>query len=295
MVFVVPANFLFTIPITEGTIMHEVLGIPEYLWRPIFAGLFSGIACSITGVFIVTMHLSFLGICIAHSAFTGALFSLWIGWNPLLGSILFSLIASAIVGPLADRGELSPDTSTGIVFSTMLGLAFLFLGLIPGSKASALSLFWGNILTVTRMDIYILSGITTFLLLLFTIFFKEIHAVLCHRQIAVYVGIPTALIFYLLLITTGLTIAVSLQTVGGLLIYSLLLNPSASAHQLTYRFKTMLILSILFGITSCWGGLALSYKYNLPTGATIILISSLIFILSVIFSPKRQVKGEKNV
>ncbi len=295
MVFVVPANFLFTIPITEGTIMHEVLGIPEYLWRPIFAGLFSGIACSITGVFIVTMHLSFLGICIAHSAFTGALFSLWIGWNPLLGSILFSLIASAIVGPLADRGELSPDTSTGIVFSTMLGLAFLFLGLIPGSKASALSLFWGNILTVTRMDIYILSGITTFLLLLFTIFFKEIHAVLCHRQIAVYVGIPTALIFYLLLITTGLTIAVSLQTVGGLLIYSLLLNPSASAHQLTYRFKTMLILSILFGITSCWGGLALSYKYNLPTGATIILISSLIFILSAIFSPKRQVKGEKNV
>ncbi len=275
--------------------MHEILGIPEYLWRPILAGFFSGIACSIVGVFIVTMHLSFLGICIAHSAFTGALFSLWIGWNPLAGAILFSLIASAIVGPLADRGELSPDTSTGIVFSTMLGLAFLFLGLIPGSKASALSLFWGNILTVSRTDIIILAGIATLLIILFTVFYKEIHIVLCHRQVAIYVGIPSALIFYLLIIATGLTIAVSLQTVGGLLIYSLLLNPSASAYQLTYRFKYMLILSILFGIISCWGGIAISYKFNLPTGATIILISSFIFILSAILSPKKQIKRVKNV
>ncbi len=275
--------------------MKEVLGIPEFLWFPLLAGLFSGIACSITGVFIVTMHLSFLGICIAHSAFTGALFSLWIGWNPLIGAIVFSLIASAIVGPLADRGELSPDTSTGIVFSTMLGLAFLFLGLIPESKSTALSLFWGNILTVTSIDIYILAGVTAFLLFLFTVFYKEIQAVLCHRQIAVYVGIPTALIFYLLLIATGLTIAVSLQTVGGLLIYSLLLNPSASAHQITYRFKTMILLSILFGVTSCWGGILLSYKYNLPTGATIILISSCIFIICAILSPKRKIKGVKHV
>lgn len=271
--------------------MNEILWIPEYLWTPILAGLFSGIACSIVGVFIVTMHLSFLGICIAHAAFTGALFSLWVGLPPLFGAVLFSLIASAIVGPLADRGELSPDTSTGIVFSTMLGLAFLFLGLIPGSKASALSLFWGNILTVTKLDIAILAGIALFLLLFFSIFFKEIHAVLCHRQIAVYVGIPATLIYYLLLIATGLTISVSLQTVGGLLIYSLLLNPAAAAHQITYHFKTMLVLSVLFGIFSCWTGIAISYKYNLPTGATIILISSFIFILCTIFSPKRKIKG----
>lgn len=274
--------------------MESIIGIPSYLIKPLVAGLFCGIACSVSGVFIVTMHLSFLGICIAHSAFTGALFSLWLGTNPLFGAIVFSLIASAIVGPLADRGELSPDTSTGIVFSTMLGLAFLFLGLMPGSKAHALSLFWGSIVTVTTLDILLLAGVAVFLLLMYFILYYEIQAVLCHRQVALHVGIPTALIFYILLIATGFTIAVSLQTVGGLLIYSLLLNPSASAHQITYRFKYMLVLSILFGVSSCWLGIFLSYYFNLPTGATIILISSLIFLVCAVISPKKTPRG-KNV
>jgi len=268
----------------------DFLGIPEYLIKPLTAGLLTGISCSLAGVFIVTTHLSFLGICIAHSAFTGALIGIWLNFNPTIGAIFFSLLASAIVGPLADRGELSPDTSTGIVFSTMLGLAFLIIGLIPGSKASAMNLFWGSILTVSSTDILLLGLITIFLVGLFTLLYKEIHAVLCHRSVAIAVGIPSALIFYLLLIATGLSIAVSLQTVGGLLIYSLLLNPSASAYQLTYHFKKMILLSILFGIISCWGGIWISYTFDLPTGACIILVSSVIFILCSIFSPKKDKK-----
>lgn len=268
----------------------ELLGIPEYLTKPLLAGFFTGISCSLSGVFIVTTHLSFLGICIAHSAFTGALLGVWLNFNPTLGAILFSLVASAIVGPLADRGELSPDTSTGIVFSTMLGLAFLIIGLIPGSKATAMNLFWGNILTVSSTDICLLAVVALFLLGLFTFFYKEIHGVLCHRSAAIAVGIPSALIFYSILIATGISIAVSLQTVGGLLIYSLLLNPSASAYQLTYKFRNMILLSILFGIISCWGGIWISYKFDLPTGACIILLSSIIFIVCSIISPKRDKK-----
>lgn len=273
----------------------NLLPIPEYLIKPLVAGFLTGISCSLAGVFIVTTHLSFLGICIAHSAFTGALLGIWLNFNPTIGAIVSSLIASAIVGPLADRGELSPDTSTGIVFSTMLGLAFLIIGLIPGSKASAMNLFWGNILTVSSIDILLLGIVAIFLVGLFTLFYKEIHAVLCHRSAAIAVGIPSALIFYLMLISTGISIAVSLQTVGGLLIYSLLLNPSASAYQLTYKFKNMVFLSILFGIISCWGGIWVSYEFDLPTGACIILVSSVIFIFSSIFSPKkdRKIKEQK--
>ncbi|MCX8063866.1 MAG: metal ABC transporter permease [Candidatus Hydrogenedentes bacterium] len=270
--------------------MFSFLEIPGYLIKPLTAGFLTGISCSLVGVFIVTTHLSFLGICIAHSAFTGALLGIWLNFNPTLGALIFSLIASAIVGPLADRGELSPDTSTGIVFSTMLGLAFLIIGLIPGSKSSAMNLFWGNILTVSYTDILLLAIVTIFLIGIFTFLYKEIQAVLCHRNIAIAVGIPSALIFYLMLIATGVSIAVSLQTVGGLLIYSLLLNPSASAYQLTYKFKTMILLSISFGVMSCWGGIWVSYKFNLPTGACIILTSSIIFILCSIFSPKKDKK-----
>lgn len=259
-----------------------------YLINAILAGFFAGVACSLAGVFVVTMHLSFLGVCIAHAAFAGALMGVWLGFDPLLGALGFSLTASAVVGPLADRGDLSPDTSIGIVFSLMIGLAFLFLGLVPGSRSEALSLFFGSILTVSRADVILLGASASVLVLAVMLFNKEIHATVCHRRVALAVGIPASLVFYAMLFATGATIAVSLRAIGGLLIYSLVVNPAAAAFQVTYRFNRMLLLAAVFGVGSCWAGLAVSYWWNLPAGATIVICSSAIFALATMLSPKRK-------
>jgi manganese/iron transport system permease protein len=255
-----------------------VLSILQYhfMQNAILAGLLGGITCSVIGVFVVTMHLSFIGVCIAHAAFAGALLGLWLGFNPLIGALLFSLASAAIIGPVADRGELNPDTSIGIVFSLMLGLAFLFMGLMPGARTEALNLFWGSILTVTQQDLIFL-------------------AVICHRDVALAVGIPSTIIFYGLLFSTGVTITASLQSIGGLLIYSLILNPAAAAYQLTYSLKRMLLLAVVFGVISCWAGLAASYLLDLPSGAAIVITSAIIFGLATAFSPKRKVKRWQQV
>lgn len=255
------------------------------------AALCGGITCSVIGVFVVTMHLSFIGVCIAHAAFAGALLGVWLGFDPLIGALLFSLASAAIIGPMADRGELNPDTSIGIVFSLMLGLAFLFMGLMPGARTEALSLFWGSILTVSRENLIFLAIVTAIIAGLVAAFYKEIQAVICHRQVALAVGIPATLIFYGLLFSTGVTITASLQSIGGLLIYSLILNPAAAAYQLTYSLKRMLIIAVIFGVISCWAGLATSYFLDLPSGAAIVVTSSVIFGLATGFSPKRKVKG----
>ena len=261
----------------------------------VLAGLFGGITCSVVGVFVVTMHLSFIGVCIAHAAFAGALLGLWLGFNPLIGALLFSLASAAIIGPVADRGELNPDTSIGIVFSLMLGLAFLFMGLMPGARTEALSLFWGSILTVSKQDIIFLGVITGALVGLVAIFYKEIQAVICHREVALAVGIPATIVFYGLLFSTGVTITASLQSIGGLLIYSLILNPAAAAYQLTYSLKRMLLIAAAFGVISCWVGLAVSYLLDIPSGAAIVITSAIIFGLATAFSPKRKVKGWQKV
>ena len=158
------------------------------------------------------------------------------------------------MGPLADRGQLNPDSAVGIVFSFMLGLAFLFVGLTPGAKTHALSLFWGSILTVSTADLAYLAAVTVLLVMLLTLFFKEIQAVVCHRRVAFAVGIPATVVFYGLLFATGATVAVSLRTVGGLLIYSLLLNPAAS-RSITFSLKRMFVLARV-RVVSCWLGLA---------------------------------------
>jgi manganese/iron transport system permease protein len=267
----------------------------HFMQNAILAGLCGGITCSVIGVFVVTMHLSFIGVCIAHAAFAGALLGLWLGFNPLIGALLFSLSSAGIIGPMADRGELNPDTSIGIVFSLMLGLAFFFLGLMPGSRTEALNLFWGSILTVTQQDLVFLAVVTAVIVGLVVIFYKEIQAVICHRQVALAVGIPATIVFYGLLFSTGVTITASLRSIGGLLIYCLILNPAAAAYQLTYSLKRMLLIAVAFGVISCWAGLAASYFLDSPSGASIVITSSIIFGLATAFSPKRKVKGWRQI
>ena len=262
----------------------------QFMRSAIVAGLCGGITCSTIGVFVVTMHLSFIGVCIAHAAFAGALLGVWLGFDPLIGALLFSLASAAVIGPMADRGELNPDTSIGIVFSLMLGLAFLFMGMMPGAKTDALNLFWGSILTVSRENLIFLAIVTGVVIGLVVVFYKEIQAVICHRQVALAVGIPATLIFYGLLFSTGVIVTASLQSIGGLLIYSLILNPAAAAYQITYSLKRMLLIAVVFGVISCWVGLAASYFLDLPSGAAIVVTSSVIFGLATAFSPKRKVK-----
>jgi manganese/iron transport system permease protein len=263
----------------------------HFMQMAILAGILGGVTCAVVGVLVVTMHLSFIGVCIAHSAFAGALLGLWLGFNPLIGALLFSLAAAAIIGPVADRGELNPDTSIGIIFSFMLGLAFLFMGLMHGARTEALNLLWGSILTITQQDMIFLAATTAAIVGLVTAFYKEIQAVICHREVALAVGIPATLIFYGLLFSTGVTITASLQSIGGLLIFSLILNPAAAAYQLTYSLKRMIFIAIGFGVLSCWTGLIASYFFDVPSGAAIVMTSTAIFGLATAFSPKRKVKG----
>jgi manganese/iron transport system permease protein len=263
----------------------------HFMQMAIIAGILGGVTCAVVGVFVITMHLSFIGVCIAHAAFAGALLGLWQGFNPLIGALLFSLAAAAIIGPVADRGELNPDTSIGIIFSFMLGLAFLFMGLMHGARTEVLNLLWGSILTVDQQDLIFMAVVAGVIVALVAGFYKEIQAVICHRDVALAVGIPATIIFYGLLFSTGVTVTASLQSIGGLLIFSLILNPAAAAYQLTYSLKRMIFIAIGFGILSCWAGLVASYFFDVPSGAAIVITSTIIFGLATVFSPKRKVKG----
>jgi manganese/iron transport system permease protein len=263
----------------------------SFILNAAFSALLAGIACSMVGVFVVLLHMPFIGVCMSHAAFAGALLGLLLGFEPLIGAFGLSLLAAAIIGPLADRGELNPETSVGIIFSLMIGVAFLFMGIMPLTKSIAFDFLWGNILTVTGTDIIMLGIVAVIVVVLIAVFYKEIQATIFSRPIALSVGIPATIILYGVLFLTGITITASLRAIGGLLIFSLILNPAAAAYQLTYNMKTLFILSAVFGVASGWIGLLLSYLLNIPSGATIVIVSSLIFGISSIFSSKKKIKN----
>jgi manganese/iron transport system permease protein len=263
----------------------------QFMQNAILSAFLGGIACSVIGVFVVLLHMPFIGVCMSHAAFAGALLGVWFGFSPLLGAFILCILAAAIIGPLADRGELNPETSVGIIFSLMLGIAFLVMGLMPTSQSAAWDFLWGSILTNTRSDVVFLAIVAAIVVGLVIIFYKEIQATIFNRNVAISVGIPATLILYGILFLTGVTITATLRPIGGLLIFSLILNPAAAAYQLTYSMRRMFILAAIFGVLSGWIGLLFSYLFNIPSGATIVVTSSVIFGLATIFSPKKKIKS----
>jgi manganese/iron transport system permease protein len=271
--------------------MWMSLCIEGFMQRALLATVLSGVACSLIGVLIVTMRLSFIGVCISHAAFAGALVGLHLGISPLSSSVVTSLLAAGVLGPLADKGNLSPDTAIGVVFSASIALAFLLLALLPGPKSEALGWLWGNVLTVSRENLWLLgitAGILTSLVLLF---FKELQAVVFHRELAAASGLPATAIFYGVLMCSGVAITASLSAIGGLLVFSMVINPAATAYQFTYRLSRLFLLSVLFAVLAGWIGLALSAVFNLPSGAMIVLVSTAMLLAAVALSPKRRAGG----
>lgn len=237
------------------------------------------------------LNLPFVGVAMSHAAFAGAIAGLLAGVNPLLTSLLFCVAAALGIGPLADRADVEPNLSLGIVFSLMLGLAFLGIGFLPGPRTEALAFIWGSILLVGVRDLIVL-GVCLLAVLGFSLLFdKEITAVLLSRDVARAVGIRERPLFLGMLALCGLAVTANLNAIGGLLIFSLVVNPPLAAYQLTWRLKTMYLLSAVFAVASCLAGLAASWLFDAPAGAVIIVASSVVFGVSLLLSPKRRLKS----
>ena len=259
-----------------------------FIQRALLAGLLGGVGCGLAGVFVVLLRISFVGVCIAHAALAGALISVFMGLSPLTGAMTLSLLAAATIGPLAEKGAMSPDTATGVIFSVMLSASMLMLGLLPGARSDGLGLIWGSILTVGIPDVWLLACIAVALTLFVSLLFKEVQAVLCHKEAALAVGIPARAISQVMLVFLGAVVASGIKSVGGLLIYSLIVTPAAAAYQITYRLGLMFVLSAVFGVVSCWAGIWFSYLLGWPSGATIVMVATAILLVSVMGSPKRR-------
>ena len=259
-----------------------------FLQKALGMALIGGGACGVAGVFVVLWRIGFIGICISHAAFAGALVGLWAGVPPMVGGLAGSLGAASLIGPLADKPAFTPDAAVGVIFSVMLSLAMLALGLLPGSRIEGLSFIWGSLLTVTDLDLILMSGAALFLGIFIFLFFKEISATISQRRSAEAAGVPVRTVFYACILLLGFIIAIALKAIGGLLIYSLIITPAITALQLTYSLKWMFVLAGAFGALSSAFGLWLSYYWALPSGAAIVLTATSFMALSLFFSPKRK-------
>jgi ABC-type Mn2+/Zn2+ transport system permease subunit len=267
--------------------MPEMLGY-GFVQRALLASALVGTSCSIVGVYVVLRGLAFIGDGIAHAAFAGVALGFLVGQNPMVVAIVFCLSVTGAIHATSRAGKLKMDSSIGVFYALTMALGILFIGLHRHYDPRLYGYLFGNILTVTPTDLKIILALTAVVGLTVVSLFKEFQVLSFDPEMAEALGLPARLLSFLMLLLVSLTIVVSLQAVGAMLAFALIIIPATAAYQLTYSYRALFFLSILFGNVSCLLGLVLSYYFDLPSGATIVLTAAALFFLALLFSPKRR-------
>ncbi len=263
----------------------SLAGLIEYLNYDIFrcslsVSLLSGIVCSAVGVYVYLKKMSFIGAGLAHVAFAGIAFGLLLGFYPMLWAFSFALFSAVLIWFFSQNGKLTYDATIGILFSTSMGLAVIFLGFSGKYRSEALSYLFGSPLLASWKDALMLLFILAFLLSMIFLYRRELFLVIFSQEIAKASGIEVEALTLTLNVLIALSVVASMKAVGAILVFSLLIVPPASAYLLCRSLNSMFVLSVLFGITSALLGTFLSFLLDLPSGATITLVSFVIFILA---------------
>jgi ABC-type Mn2+/Zn2+ transport system permease subunit len=259
--------------------------------KALLTAIIIGVLGGIVGVFVLLKGMVFLGEAIAHSAFAGAALGILLGIDPLITVMIFGITSSIGIGYVNEKKVMKDEIIIGVVFTSFMALAILFIGLMPFYSTDVTSILFGDILLISWENFILLISVAAGVLLIIFALKKELYLITFNEEMALVAGIPIRFLNYLFLILIAVTIDVSLKAIGAILVFAMIITPAAAAYQWTFKLNKMLLLSALFGVISAFLGLFFSFIWDLPSGSTIVGVATLIFALSFIVSPKRRKSG----
>lgn len=266
----------------------------HFLQNALISALVIGITCGAVGTFIILRSLSLMGDAISHAVLPGVALSFMLGINLFIGAIVFGLLASSIISFIKENSVIKGDTAIGITFSSFLALGVILIGM-ANSSTDLFHILFGNILAVQDSDMWLTLGISGLVLGLLGLFFKGLLLTSFDPVLAKTMGIPVSFYHYLLMGILTLVSVTAMQSVGTILIVSMLVTPAATAYLFAKSLKQMLFLASGIGATSSLLGLFLGYSLNMAVGSSIVLTATLFFLLAFLISKRRIFTKEKGL
>ncbi len=251
----------------------------SFIQNALISAFLVNIVCGIVGTFIVTKKITFIAGGLSHAAFGGIGLGFFLGLNPIFIAFPFSVCISLLVGFISKKTKINEDTAIGIIWAFGMAIGVIFINLTKDYTPDLFSFLFGNILTITKSDILFILGLTLFVLLLSSIFFKEFVLISLDEEYAKVLGVAADFFYYLLLLLIATCIIVLIKVVGIVLLIALLTIPAVIAKIFVYKIKIIIILSIFIGIFITLTGLIISYFINMPSGALIVVFASLLFFI----------------
>lgn len=262
--------------------MMEILKYSFFQYA-LLSGILASFACGIIGSIVVSKRI--VSICggIAHASFGGIGLGYLLKINPSLGGFIFGILASIGIGTISKKTKQSEDTSIAIFWSAGMSLGIIFIGMSQGYASDLFTYLFGNILAVSRFDIVLLVVLDIIIGTVLLFFYKEILALCFDEEYLEVRGLPAFTLYLCLLVLISLTVVVLMKVVGIILVIALLSLPAAIAGKFTRTLKSMMFWSVVLSMLLITGGLFVSSMYDLPTGATIIIISTIVFLVSTAY------------
>ncbi len=245
------------------------------------AGLLASVACGIIGTYVVVKRLVFISGGIAHTCFGGIGLAYLLGFEPILGAVLFAVGTAVTLGITSMKTRLREDSTIGVLWVMGMALGILFITKAPGIVPDPMTILFGSIVLVGSRDLLFMVGLTIAIVLVVVCMYKQLLAITFDEEFAKISGIPTGSLYLLLLVLIALTVVLLLRVVGVVLAIALLTIPATISGLFTHDMKRMMGLAVVVGMVLVTIGLSLSVLYDLDPGPPIVIVSCVSLVLAL--------------
>lgn len=275
--------------------LEAILEYP-FMRNALIGGLLAALACGVIGSYISVKKMTMVTGGIAHASFGGVGLGYFLGLNPVMMAFVFTIASALTMGMVTRRKWLSEEAGVGILWSIGMALGTLFIGLTPGFHPDLFSYLFGDILMIGPSDLWLMLGLDFVIIAVVGLFFNDLLAISFDEEFAQVSGIPSQGIYLMLLGLIALMVVVLIRAVGIIMVIAIVTIPTAIARHYVHRLRNMMILSSLLGALFIVAGLWLSYVldvnygFNIASGATIVLLAGIGFLISLGLSHLRARK-----
>ncbi len=261
--------------------MSEFFSILEFQFfrHALYTAVLTSILASMIGTYIVSRKIVFISGGITHASFGGIGMAYFLGLNPFLGAAIFAVLSALGIEWISGKGKVREDSAIAILWSLGMALGIIFVFLTPGYTPNLMSFLFGNILSVGKIDIFLILGFCIIIAGFFLMFYRPILHTAYDPEFASIMGVPVTLFRYTMSFFIALSIVVSIRSIGIILVLSIFTIPQITAMVFTRDFGKIIPLAALFGVIGSVTGLFASYAFNIPSGATIIFCLTLQLML----------------
>jgi zinc transport system permease protein len=251
----------------------------DFILKALLVGVLIAICCSFLGIFLVLRKYSMIGDGLAHVSFATIAIALLLDKSPLLVSVPLVILSSFIILKLTEKGGLHGDAAIGLISSSAVAVGVLISSISKGFNIDLFSYLFGSILVISNLDVIFSVTLSIVVILTILFFYSSLFAITYDEEFAKVIGLNVKHMNYLISVLTSITIVLGIRVVGTMLISSMIIFPTITALQISKSFKNTILISLVVSILSVILGVFLSFIFNFPTGATIVILNAICFII----------------